>query len=66
MTTPNEFTLQHSTTAQPCLLDEDPVTKDWPMPPVKAWAPVEHVPLWRRIVDAIAEPFGYGAGEELR
>ncbi len=34
-----EYELQHSTTPQPRLLDGECATRDWPMPPVKAWEP---------------------------
>lgn len=33
------FELQHSDIPQRKLLDADPVTTDWPMPPVKRWEP---------------------------
>ena len=34
-----DFTLQHSTTPQPKLLDGDCATRDWPLPPVKPYTP---------------------------
>lgn len=37
---PVTFELQPSDQAQPKLLDEDCATTDWPMPPVKVWAPM--------------------------
>ena len=33
------FELQHSDIPQPKLLDQDPVTEKWPLPPVKRWEP---------------------------
>lgn len=36
-----EFELQHSVAPPPVdphLLDEDPITEAWPMPPVRTWA----------------------------
>lgn len=37
--TPDTFTLQHSDIPQPVLLDIDPVTTVWPMPPVRPYTP---------------------------
>lgn len=37
--TATTFTLQHADIPQCKLLNEDPVTTNWPMPPVKAWQP---------------------------
>jgi hypothetical protein len=36
---PANFELQHSDVDQPKLLDGECATKNWPMPPVKAWEP---------------------------
>lgn len=43
MTAPG-FELQHSTIPQPTLLDEEIATHDWPLPPVKVWAPLPPLP----------------------
>lgn len=37
---PATFELQPSDQPQPKLLDEECATTEWPMPPVKVWAPV--------------------------
>lgn len=42
----------------PHLLDADPVTDKWPLPPVKEYEPQEPVTFWRRMQDAIDEMFG--------
>lgn len=37
---PADFDLQHTDIPQPTLVDEELATRDWPMPPVKPWAPL--------------------------
>lgn len=36
---PEDFTLQPADVPQAKLLDEDPVTTKWPLPPAKPWEP---------------------------
>jgi hypothetical protein len=46
---PAEFELQPSDVPQPQLLDEDPVTDKWPMPPVRPWNPQPRASWWERL-----------------
>jgi hypothetical protein len=62
---PETFALQHSDIPQARLVDEDPVTENWPLPPAKAWQP-RGPSLWekarqffREVGDAIDETFNF-------
>lgn len=35
-----DFDLQHADVPQPKEVDEELATRDWPLPPAKAWAPL--------------------------
>lgn len=44
--TAEEFQLQPSIPPRAGDFDIDPITEDWPMPPVRPWEPAEHFPWW--------------------
>lgn len=48
---PADFDLQPSNVPQPKEVDEELATRDWPMPPARAWAPQPERPvsLWTQI-----------------
>lgn len=51
---PADFDLQPSDIPQPKEVDEELATRDWPMPPARAWAPV---PRQESLLERIAEVF---------
>ncbi|WP_439606850.1 hypothetical protein [Hydrogenophaga sp.] len=46
-----DFDLQHTDIPQPKEVDEELATRDWPMPPVKAWAPKPEPTVLQRIAE---------------
>lgn len=51
---PADFDLQPSDVPQPKEVDEELATRDWPMPPARAWAPLPPLPEPGSVV--IVEP----------
>lgn len=49
-----DFDLQHADIPQPKEVDEDLASRDWPLPPVKPWAPA---PRKETLLERIAEVF---------
>jgi hypothetical protein len=62
---PHDYALSFSDVPKPLVVDEDPVTENWPLPPAKAWQP-RGPSLWekarqffREVGDAIDETFNF-------